>query len=487
MSVGRNTLYNLAGSALPVLAALLTIPVYLQHLGAERYGVLAIAWLLLGYFGLLDLGMGRAVARSLAMADVRDHGLRRRLLGTAMLLSAGVGLLVSLAAWPLAYWGFAEGFAMGAPLRAESLAALPWLLLAIPVTALSGVFTGALQATGQFLVLNVATAAGTVAAQVLPLAAVLVWGPELTHVLPVMLLTRLLTLGALAVLTARAGGVAVAPAWCRAQASMLLSFGGWVTVTSLVGPLMLVLDRLLIGAAVGVRAVTLYAVPFQLAERLLLVPAALGQALFPRLAAAGPDEARALSDQAKHVILAVMTPLILVAMALCGPFLAWWISPEFAQQAGTTARVLLLAFWINSLAFVPYAVLQAAGRPELVAKCHLVEVLPYAALLYLALVTWGLPGAALAFLARVAVDLGLLCWLERGATRFWRSFGAQAVLLTAVLVLAERPALWGPAAWLALAGLALLQLRWSLRHLPGDWRARLLGRVRRVPLSDRPC
>jgi len=55
-SVVRNTWWNLLGWTLPILVALFAIPPLIRGLGAERFGILAVAWAVMGYFALFDLG-----------------------------------------------------------------------------------------------------------------------------------------------------------------------------------------------------------------------------------------------------------------------------------------------------------------------------------------------------------------------------------------------------------------------------------------------
>ncbi|MCQ4191285.1 hypothetical protein NEI07_17110, partial [Methylocystis sp. NLS-7] len=149
----------------------------------------------------------------------------------------------------------------------------------------------------------------------------------------------------------------------------------------------------------------------QLAQRSTVLPGALTSALFPRLAMAHGDEGKQLAAVALRSLAAVMTPLILLALLLVEPFFRLWINSEFASKATVTAQILLLGFWINGLAFVPFAKLQASGRPDAIAKCHLAELLPYLIALSVGLHFWGLPGGAAAFGLRTFGDCVLLLWL----------------------------------------------------------------------------
>ena len=60
-TIARNTIWNIVGQSLPLLLAVVAIPLLIRRLGVDRFGVLTLAWALVGYFGLFDLGLGRAL------------------------------------------------------------------------------------------------------------------------------------------------------------------------------------------------------------------------------------------------------------------------------------------------------------------------------------------------------------------------------------------------------------------------------------------
>ena len=57
--LARNTIWNLVGQVAPMCVALFAIPVLIRHIGTDRFAILTIAWMVVGYFSLFDLGLGR--------------------------------------------------------------------------------------------------------------------------------------------------------------------------------------------------------------------------------------------------------------------------------------------------------------------------------------------------------------------------------------------------------------------------------------------
>jgi O-antigen/teichoic acid export membrane protein len=482
VSIRRDTTYNLLGSLIPLAVSLVTIPIYIGMIGEARYGVLAIAWLLLGYFGLFDLGLGRATAQRIAVLRDGAAEERAQAFWTALSLNAGLGAVGGLLIWPGAAYFFGNVFKIEDALRPEIQSAVPWLVLAVPAATLSGVLSGALQGRERFLQLNVISVSGTVLFQLLPLAMAALWGADLAVLLPSALLARLLTLLLLFESCRRHVFLGHPRTFARHQARQLLRFGGWVTVTSFVGPMMVILDRFIIGAMSGAKAVSYYTVPFQMGQSTTLAAGALTSALFPRLAAATRQEERQLAHDGLRALVVVITPAVAAGILLMEPFLSWWIRPDFAQQSSQVGQIILVGFWANTMAYIPFAQLQARGRPDLTAKCHLVELLPYFLLLYLGLNTLGLVGAALAFSVRVLADFALLAGLAGTLLLSLRIMLVPAFLLVAAFLIATLGVPGRPEWLITVVFHLLLTMLWAWRQAPDQLRALALGRLK--PLTD---
>lgn len=458
MSIQRHTAFNLLGAMVPLALSVATIPLYITTVGEARYGVLAIAWLLLGYFGLFDLGLGAATAQRIAVLKRSSRQDKADVYWTALLINLGLGILGGLILWPVALYVSKHFLLIEAPLRDELIRSIPWLVTAVAVATLSGVLTGALQGMQRFLELNATSILSSTLAQVVPLLVALHYGPYLPWLIAAVLLARVIAVGIMFWFchTHLTKGQPIRIA--RSTAKALLKFGGWISVSSVVGPLMVVLDRFLIGSIMGPKSVTHYTVPFQVTERFVVFPAALSSALAPRMASSTLAESRELVPTALQSLSCLLTPAAIIGLIMIEPFLAWWISPVFASHAGLPAQILVVGFWVSSFAQIPFSQLRARGRPDLVAKCHLGELLPYLGFLYLSVHLWGIIGAAVAFLARVTLDCVLLMTLAKVPPYVFASLAAKlpSLMIALGLGLLTRP--WTPE-WLFGTGCLVI---WSV-------------------------
>lgn len=486
VSLKRNSLFNLAGLVLPLALSLLTVPAYIHLIGVDRYGVLAIAWLLLGYFGMFDLGLGRATIYRIAELRDATASERRATFHTAVVVNVVIGIVGGIILAVGADVFFARGLKVAPALKAELSAAAPLLGLSLPIATLTGVLTGALQGRERFASSNIVGILSTILFQGVPLAVAWWWGPNVSLLLLAGMTTRVVTLGVLWAACTREFGWDGWFRFERAQVRPLLRFGGWITVASLIAPFLTIIDRFAIGALIGAAAVTFYAIPYQMMQRIVIVPTALTNALFPRLSALrSRDEALALSRESMLILITLITLPVVAGVLLAGPALSLWLGDAFAARATLPAEILLAAFWFNALALLPFTLLQASGRPQTVAFILAVELIPYLGALYLGLVHFGLVGCAAAFLMRCALDYVLLAvHADRAAIPGCRIATGSAMLAAAIAI----GRLWPAFSWqwsIAAALLILVAATEAWRTAPAGMKSMLSARMaafRRRPI-----
>src|SRR5258706_5383905 len=92
--IAKNTIFNLVGQVLPMVIGVLTIPYIVRGLGAAQYGILSLAMMLLGYFNIFDLGLGRATVKFVAEnLDPENAHKVPELIWTSLSLLVGLGII----------------------------------------------------------------------------------------------------------------------------------------------------------------------------------------------------------------------------------------------------------------------------------------------------------------------------------------------------------------------------------------------------------
>jgi len=397
------------------LVLIVAMPKLVSFLGATSFGLFSLAWVVIGYLAFLDVGVNRAATKFVSehLAE-RDLESTHRVVRTALAANLVLGLAGGLAVVFLTPYLVHSVFKVSTDLQGQARMAFYAVGLAVPVLLVQGVFRAVLSSYQRFGWINAVNAAATTAQW--GVAAVLAWKG---HGVALVVFS---TVGARILATAAYGAVLfrLLPDLQLFRAHglhglpKLLRFGTWVTVSQLVSPVLVYLDRVLIASFVSLAAVTLYTVPYEAMTRLRVIPSSLATTLYPAFSERGIEEHEAklqrLYAGSLRYLLILMLPGVLFLLVFGTDLVSLWMGSQFAQQTATVLQILAVGVLANAIAYIPYNALQALGRPDLTGKFHVLELPLYVLLCVVLIPRWGIAGAALASTIRFGLDAILLFW-----------------------------------------------------------------------------
>jgi O-antigen/teichoic acid export membrane protein len=414
----RNSLLNFLGQVLPLGVAAVAVPFIIRDMGLERYGLLSLSWILLGYFTFLDMGLGRATTN--AVADLCSSDKREQIglvVSLSLLLNFLVGIVGGAVGWLITPWIVNTAFAVPAPLRAEATAMFSVLALSIPLITSAATLRGVLEGFQRFDYSNAVKSPALALMFLLPL----MYRPlhlDLAQVVGLIVVSRFLAVLVFVWMVWKIDHKSFSIA-VRVPGSMkqLLHYAGWVTVSNVFSPVLMYAERLLIAAMVPLGMVGFYTAPYEIISRLPMIPASVGTTLFPSFSSIPKDAGQAvvgrLFVRPTKFILFVVTPLAAVFIFFPTEILSVWLGREFAIRSQGVLVLLAAGFFFNCLAHVPLAALLGLGRPDLKAKVDIAEAFTFVALSYLFISYWGIVGAALAKTALLTLDVVVVFVLAR--------------------------------------------------------------------------
>src|SRR5687768_10586999 len=412
-SIATGSLWNLAGFGVPVAAAIIAVPLVIRGLGVERFGILALAWAILGAAAMLDLGFGRALTQIVAK--------RRAMNQTAelpsLVVTAGAFLAAAAVAVAAALAAAAESlvtnvFRIDAAFADEARASIAVLAVSLPFVICGGALQGVLEGHTRFDLSNLVRIPLSALNYLVPLA-ILPVSTDLVWIVAGTVLVRVLGFLACGALVLHVMGGegdwrgSIRPRLLRP----ILALAGWMAASTVVAALIIYLDRFAIGALLTMSALAFYVTPFEIVSRLAIIPGAVGGALLPAFASVAPGAARQLDDyfgRGLRYIVLLIFPAAMMVVLFAKEGLALWIGADFAAGSTRIAQLLAVGLFANSLAIIPLIFLYGLGRADLAAKIHLLELPGYAILLWLLVPMLGAEGAALAWSLRAFFDALLL-------------------------------------------------------------------------------
>lgn len=412
MSIKKNILWNLLGSVAPMLIGIATIPYIYKHLGIERMGILTIIWALIGYFSIFDFGLSMAITQRIAsLQSCQTNNQKKIIATTGAYLALVIGMFGSLVGFAVIELVGVSWVNSVALLDQEIHTSFLLACFVIPATTATAGLRGILEGEQRFKAINVLRLILGLSNFLGPMASINFFGPKLECIVGTLVVTRYVILFA-HYRTANHVIGNVFERFSRQESKQLFKFGGWMTLSNILSPLMVVADRFLIANVLGAAVVAYYTIPADILIRLLVLPAAITTSLFPVFSKEFSNK------NFTHVLFLYkksMKAIVLMMGVVTASIFIWseigieiWLGPDFAEKSFAVASILAVGIMFNSMAQIPHAYIQASGDSRSTALIHLFESVIYIPVLFLLLKMHGIVGASIAWLLRALLDLILL-------------------------------------------------------------------------------
>lgn len=409
-----NIAWNLGGLGGPIIVAALTIPSLISMIGMERFGLLALAWGLIGFAGIFDLGIGRATTQIIARLRGSDQLAQvPAVFKTAVMLSFRTGLIGAILLAAAVFAGVHTHIKYAAGLNVEVTNAAYLLALAIPIQSMSALFRGVNEAFENFREINLVRM-GLGVANFLGPFCVAIFTINLTVLVSTLLFSRLIAFFLFSKfantcltrqLPTEAQGVTVQAS--SDIAKQLLSFGGWFTVSSFISPVLVQADRFFIGTLISATAIAAYAIPYEVVIQSLIIVGAISSVAFPSLSSlvhSQPGKAETMFRTWLFRVIIIMLVVTSLCALVLPLILPWWIGPKLPAESILIGQILCVGIFANSIGSMYFALLHAYGRADVTAKLHLIELPLFLFALYFLVTNFGVVGAAFAWAGRMVLD-----------------------------------------------------------------------------------
>lgn len=394
-----NVLSNWGAFVFSAVASFFLAPYIVHQLGNATYGAWVLLGSMVGYLGLLDLGVRGAVMRYVArLHAASDHegasrfataGLFLFSLSSIIAVLAGIGLALSLD----------RLFKIPPELLAEARIGVVLSAITIALALMNGVFGGIVTAMQRFDLLSGAelfTEILRISAIVLVLRA----GEGIVALASIQLACGLLRLIVSVVLSRKLyPQLRIATgSWTRDHLRQIVGFS--LASTALHGAAMVILqlDAVVVGAFLPVAMITFFSIAGQLSHYGRAVVDGISHIVSPRVSAqegkGDMEGARRTALIGGKIATLVHLPIIVTFILRGETFIRLWMGPEYAALSGEVLWVLSLAYWFIAGRQVMVTTLMGLNRHRVLVPAAWAEAALNVTLSVILVQTHGVVGVA---------------------------------------------------------------------------------------------
>ena len=378
------------------------IPLYIQCLGMEAYGLIGLFAVMQAWLTLLDMGMTPTLNREMARYTAGAHSPQsiRDLLRSLEILCFSLAALIALGVWG------ASAYLAGDWLRAEKLPtavvaqALSVMALVAALRFVEGIYRGSLFGLQRQVWYNAANAilatlryGGAVA--------VLAWvSPTVQAFFLWQALVSLLSIAVFAASVHQAlPNPPLPPKFSREALVGVWKFASGMLGISFLSLLLTQVDKVLLSRILPLESFGYYTLAATVAGVLYMVIAPISQAVFPRMVELiTRDDQTALIavyHQGAQLVTVLTVPAVMLLTFFGGGVVFMWSGDaKLAENTAPILSPLVLGIFLHGLMWIPYNCQLAYGWTSLALRANVVAVFLIIPAIFWVVPKYGAVGAA---------------------------------------------------------------------------------------------
>jgi O-antigen/teichoic acid export membrane protein len=380
------------------LLVLIATPYFVHTLGPEKYGHWMLLSATVAFGGILSAGTGAAVIKTVSagLGRAKSEDVERAVRSSLVIAFVSGGVL---AGFILAIFLFA-GDTLFHKMGERSLVALTGAGAAVLawIEQIDNVFASALKGGERFGEAASIEMTGKTIQILAALVAVLVWG-SLVALYLAIIFVAIMRLAAKARATKRVLGLSsLRPV--SVHTPEVVQFAGWGWLQGAGGVFFSVMDRMLVGYALGAASLAHYSIATQLAQQIHGFAGAALSVVFPKVSRRLCEEKNlSLQSLTKLTIganLLASTVLALGLLVFGRSILSIWLGEREAEASTDLLWYLSIAYWFLAINVAPHFILLGVGRLRFVAISNLLAGAASLALMFVLVRSNGVIGIATA-------------------------------------------------------------------------------------------
>jgi len=435
-TIAKNSIYNLLGYSTPLLIALILIPPLIKALGEERFGILSLAWIIVGYFSFFDFGIGKGLTKITAeKIGSNQNDQIPKIFWTSLLLMLIISVLISVCLIFLVP-SITNLFNISDNIKTEAIDTFYVLVVAIPIVSTTAGLRGVLEAYLQFGIINILRILLGVFTFLGPFATLLITNSLFWMVIILIILRIIIWFWYLMLC------LKINPQIKRQinvnlnSIRPVIKFSAWISLVNIIGPIILYSDRFLIGVLISATAITYYAVAYETVSKLLLISGALVSVLFPIFSSSytsNPEESKKIFLRGVKFIFLIIYPIVFLVVTFAFEGMGIWLGEKFAENSTLILQLLAVGILFNSISAIPNNFFQGTGKPKIPALINLIELPFYLLAMWFSIKHWGIQGAAITYMIAAAADALIMYSVAK--RKFKVTFGSSLNLFTFFLMI----------------------------------------------------